>query len=548
MSASRDILTFADEQDDVYDTSGPQSGWKVMIVDDDNEVHEITKLVLKNFLFNQQPLSFVQAFSAAEAFEYLQQHNDVAVILLDVVMESDRAGLWLVEQIRDKLNNLYVRIILRTGQPGQAPEDRVISEYDINDYKDKTELTATKLKTMMYAALRAYRDIMVLHYMPSVLITLDSQLIVQQWNYAAEQTTGIAPTHALKRPLTELIAELSHYESLLQQVLQQQESQQIPKLKLNLNDGVQFYDVLAYPMRATVGGGLAVRLDNVTEQVQQEDVIVQTEKMMSVGGLAAGMAHEINNPLGAILQGIQNINRRTDPELPRNQKVAAALDLDLQLLQSYFEQRDLHKFIAGIQEAGERASHIVSNMLNFSRRGTGCYSNSDIHQLLDRTLELAEHDYDLKKQYDFRHIHVEREYQAEYSELQCLPGELQQVFLNAFKNAAQAMYGKLESLGESYQPTIVVSTRNHYQQIIISIKDNGPGMDDETRKRIFEPFFTTKQVGLGTGLGLSVSYFIVVNNHHGQIKVNSQPGESTEIMVYLPMRQEHEMPDGQLLN
>jgi response regulator RpfG family c-di-GMP phosphodiesterase len=134
--------------------------WNVLIVDDEPAVHEVTRLVLGNFRFEDRPLKFHNAYSAAQARELLRSVPDLAVVLLDVVMESDQAGLELIKFIRSELDNHFVRIVLRTGQPGQAPEHEVITNYDINDYKDKTELTAQKLRTMMYSTLRAYRDVM----------------------------------------------------------------------------------------------------------------------------------------------------------------------------------------------------------------------------------------------------------------------------------------------------------------------------------------------------------------------------------------------------
>ncbi|MDO8943207.1 MAG: DUF3369 domain-containing protein [Desulfobacterales bacterium] len=137
----------------------PVPGWKLLIADDDEEVHALTRLVLSGFTFEGRSLSFVSAFSGRETVDRMREHPDTALVLLDVVMECDDAGLQAVRRIRDELGNRFVRIILRTGQPGQAPEQEVVSSYDINDYKAKTELTAQKLFTAVTAALRAYRDV-----------------------------------------------------------------------------------------------------------------------------------------------------------------------------------------------------------------------------------------------------------------------------------------------------------------------------------------------------------------------------------------------------
>ncbi len=156
MSEFDDDLDWADEAQ----SSGEP--WKIVIVDDEPEVHEVTQLVLASFRFEERPLQFLHAYSGDEGRQLLVDHPDTAVVLLDVVMETEQAGLELVKVIRGELANRFVRIVLRTGQPGQAPEQDVIRNYDINDYKEKTELTSQRLFTTLYATLRAYRDIMII--------------------------------------------------------------------------------------------------------------------------------------------------------------------------------------------------------------------------------------------------------------------------------------------------------------------------------------------------------------------------------------------------
>lgn len=153
-----DDLIFADE--DGGQSKGEASRWPLLIVDDEEEVHAVTKLALAGFDFAGRGLEFVSAHSGAEARDVLRRRSDIAVVLLDVVMETDHAGLEVADYIRNTLDNQFLRIVLRTGQPGQAPEREVIRRYDINDYKEKTELTAKKLFTVVYTALRSYRDLM----------------------------------------------------------------------------------------------------------------------------------------------------------------------------------------------------------------------------------------------------------------------------------------------------------------------------------------------------------------------------------------------------
>ena len=157
-------LVFADELPEAEEPSRRRAidPWVVMIVDDDPAVHQVTQLVMADFEFAGRRLLFLDAYSGAEARRLLQTRNDIALVLLDVVMESEHAGLDLVRFIREDIGNHHVRIVLRTGQPGQAPEEHVIKTYDINDYKEKTELTKRKLITVFYSALRSYRDILII--------------------------------------------------------------------------------------------------------------------------------------------------------------------------------------------------------------------------------------------------------------------------------------------------------------------------------------------------------------------------------------------------
>ena len=159
--SEEDELLFADENSSHIELS--ESRWKVLIVDDESEIHNVTRLVLGDFQFDGKGLEFLSAYTSEETKKVLSINSDIAVVLLDVVMEEEDSGLKLVKYIREELKNDLVRIVLRTGQPGQAPEKKVIVDYDINDYKEKTELTSQKLFTCMVTSIRSYRDITIIH-------------------------------------------------------------------------------------------------------------------------------------------------------------------------------------------------------------------------------------------------------------------------------------------------------------------------------------------------------------------------------------------------
>lgn len=152
-----DTLLFVDEI--IPGSREERTPWKILIADDEDEIHTITRMVLDNFIFEGRGIQFLSAYSGSETKTLLHHHPDTAIVLLDVVMEKETTGLEVARYIREELKNSFVRIILRTGQPGQAPEKHVTMHYDINDYKEKTELTAPKLFTTVIGSLRAYRDL-----------------------------------------------------------------------------------------------------------------------------------------------------------------------------------------------------------------------------------------------------------------------------------------------------------------------------------------------------------------------------------------------------
>jgi PAS domain S-box-containing protein len=278
--------------------------------------------------------------------------------------------------------------------------------------------------------------------------------------------------------------------------------------------------------------GVVAFLKDITERKRIQELMIQTEKMMSVGGLAAGMAHEINNPLGGMLQGAQNIMRRLSPDLKANQRDAKESGVSLERLSEYIERRKIDDMLAGILSSGQRAARIITNMLQFSRQSESNLCPNNINQLIDEVLELSANDYDLAKKFDFRKIKIIKEYGENLPEVVSTKTEIEQVILNLLKNAVYAMM----KTAEIRLPRLVIRTGIEKQMVRIEVEDNGPGLNPDVQKRIFEPFFTTKPMGEGTGLGLSVSYMIITNNHKGVMEVNSEPGNGARFTVRLPIQ------------
>ncbi len=378
----------------------------------------------------------------------------------------------------------------------------------------------------------------IINSMPSILVGVDAEGRVTQWNREAERITETAAQQAQGQPFEDVFPSLGSEMDRIVEAIGNHELRHDERIPCTIANEARFADVTVYPLSADGADGAVIRVDDVTDRVRIEEMMVQSEKMMSVGGLAAGMAHEINNPLAGILQNLQVMRNRITHSTDRNLSAATEAGTSLEAIQTYMHDRGLVKMMDSVTEAGRRAAKIVDNMLSFSRKDEAHFAANDLQDILERSLELASNDYDLKKRFDFRHIQIRRKFDAALEPIPCEASQIQQVMLNLLANSAQAM---AEHADDANPPQITLRLKREADMALIEVEDNGPGMDAETRKRAFEPFFTTKEVGHGTGLGLSVSYFIITENHGGTMRVRSAPGRGTCFSIRIPFEHRQAM-------
>lgn len=365
--------------------------------------------------------------------------------------------------------------------------------------------------------------------MPSIIIGVDSFISIILWNKEAELVTGICVKEALGQNPFVLFPELVDLQDKIIHKIDNGEIYIKKKIPFLIKNTRYIIDITVYPIDTKGLKGGVIRIDDVTEQVRLEELIVQSEKMLSVGGLAAGMAHEINNPLAGIIQNTQNLERRLFSPLKKNIETAEKLGIDFNSLSDYMQRRDIEKMLGSIQNSVLRASRIVKNMLSFARKSNDSFYFTSLPELLESTVNIAESDYSLKKDFDFKGIDIHRDYSKNLPEVLCDPSKIQQVFYNILKNGAEAM--------EYVQnPKFNLRIYTFKKWVICEIEDNGHGISEKSRKRIFEPFYTTKEVGKGTGLGMSVSYFIISELHHGELTVESCLKEWTRFIIKLPIK------------
>jgi signal transduction histidine kinase len=273
-------------------------------------------------------------------------------------------------------------------------------------------------------------------------------------------------------------------------------------------------------------------LEQALQQLKEmQDQLVVQEKMASLGSLTAGIAHEIKNPLNFVtnfailsrdllkeLEEIMAPQRTAMP--PDDQEYAGGIVSDL--------TTNLDKIL----EHGKRADSIVRGMLAHSRGGGSQRETVDINALVAEAVNLAYHG--LRAQDSSFNIALENDFASDLAPLSVVPQDLSRVFLNIANNGCYAAHQRKLKQSDGYRPTLRTTTRRTADSVEIRIRDNGTGMPQSVVQKIFNPFFTTKPTGQGTGLGLSLSYQIVVEQHKGSIKVNTQEGEFTEFVIALP--------------
>ncbi len=363
----------------------------------------------------------------------------------------------------------------------------------------------------------------------SVLVGVNEDGDVILWNARAERATGLEARMALGRPLASVFPRLGGEMERIDQAVRSRRVMAECR-QWTRDDGETVYeDVIISPLAGNGATGALLRVDDVTGRVGLEQLTARFDRMSSVGGLAAGMAHELNNLLAGVLGYNHNIKRRIFSDIDKNLRVAGEVGVSLDKIREYLVERKINDMLDGIGESGGRAAKIVSDLLGFSRNGEERIAPCSPCALLDAALDLAAQDYSMKKKCGFREIEIVREYDPETPSIHCRPIAVQQVFLNLFKNGAEAMAGK--EYGEE-GPRFLLRVFPEGEGVAVEIEDNGPGMDKRTLLRAFDPFFSTKETAAGLGLPAAR---ILAERHNGGIVATSSPGKGTRVAVTLPV-------------
>ncbi|WP_369959420.1 ATP-binding protein [Pseudomonas benzenivorans] len=399
------------------------------------------------------------------------------------------------------------------------------------------------------------------------VIILDSSLRIQYWNNFVSQCSGKALTQALNLPFTRVFpeADTPHLQRMVAQARDQGQHVytqwrdnpyliQLPYKPARKPGALMLQNTLLFPFHdpeeeqqcfglllydttelARSDEQLDAVLDALSgKQVEREQLIrkleqansqlLQSEKLAAIGQLAAGVAHEINNPIGYVFSNLKTLAGYVQDLLHIVDAVdgAASLD-DLHRLKRSLEydyiRNDVEALIGESEDGIDRVKKIITALKDFSHMEEEAFRCADLHQGLDTTLNVVNNELKYKAE-------VIKEY-GQLPEVECIPSQINQVLMNLLVNAAHAM----EEFGR-----ITLRSAQEGDWVWLEVEDTGKGIEPHLLNRIYEPFFTTKPVGKGTGLGLALSYNII-QKHHGRIEVSSEPGQGTRFRIWLPIHQ-----------
>ena len=506
--------------------------WKVLIADDDTEVHNITKAVLSSFEFDGIALEFISTYTGKETIEILKKNNDIAVVLLDVVMETNDAGLQVVKFIRNELKNYSVRIILRTGQPGSAPEKLIIKDYEIDDYREKTELTTIKLYTTLLTSLRTYKALDTIEktniqlkkdqyralysekLLKNIIDTVPARIFWKDSNSAYLGSNALFLEDAGLNSEAELIGKTDYdmnWKDIADVFIEDDKLIMDSEIgKMNYTESLIIKDnkritisASKVPLRDENNNTIGVLgiYTDISHQVkiqnelkEKEALLSQQSKMAAMGEMLGNIAHQWRQPLSVI--------------------TTAASGVQVQRDFGTLQDDELEHAMKEIMKSSNYLSQTIDDFRDFFKPNKQ-KTIVDISDIIERTLGLV------SSKLKFADIHIIKN--VKEVELISLDNELIQAFMIILNNANEAFKN------DDYEKMIFIDVFEEDNNVVISFKDNAGGIPQDIINRIFEPYFTTKHKSQGTGIGLYMTEEIIVKHLDGIIEVKNETFKHEDI-------------------
>ena len=359
----------------------------------------------------------------------------------------------------------------------------------------------------------------ILRSMPLMLIGLNKAGEITQWNSRAEEISRLPADKVLGKNLWQAYPTIA---VTPEQIKQAQDEDKTLTVKYSQR-GQYHFDITIYPLHDQLETGVVIMVDDVTQRVQSENMLVQRDKMSSMGEMASVMAHDINIPLQAILKDLQTVRQ--------------------DLTEEHIDPVGINELLDSALIRGRQAASVIDNLVRFSDAGAGEKQLANIIEVMDHSVELAADVLSVTKGLRFKDVLINHNYADDLPQLRCHVPELQQVFLSLFRYSCYAL-GKVED--PEHTPSINIEISEFYEAIWVRIQHNGLGMTTEEQQLVFEPFFANSHAAedsdaqsdqqSGAGERLSFAQFIIAEQHQGQIAVTSDINIGTTFHIQLPLQ------------
>lgn len=360
----------------------------------------------------------------------------------------------------------------------------------------------------------------ILKSMPLILIGLDKDGCITQWNKRAEETTGIQTEKSLGKNLWDIYPTITLSSEQIDEAIVTGETITIK----HSQRGQYYYDITIYPLQAQSEPGVVVLIDDITKKILAENMLIQNDKMSSVGELAATMAQDINTPLQSILFDLRTFQHLLMDSTTNLNEISDSKTVET-----------LKGLLEDAHDKGESMAAIAHNLQDFARGRNNEKQHANIVDIMEHTLELAADVISIPSRLKFKDIHIERTYQSDLPSIPCYVAELQHVFLSLFRHTCDAL-SRVEKA--DYQPAINIQMNISYDSFWIRIQHNGVGLTSEEQMYLFEPVFREDSAvgAYDANQRLSFTHFIITEQHQGQLAVTSDVELGTTFHIQLQLK------------
>lgn len=471
-----------------------------------------------------------------------------SLILLDIMMPvMDGFDLYGFIRERDELKDIPIIFITALSEPEN--ESRALSLGAVDFISKPFNPEIVKLRVENSLKLVKYTELLkqekeqqknrflsyvssIINSMPICLIGLDKNLYVNRWNDKIIDISGVSEENAIGRYIVDL---LPHFKLELDLIKDSRDNRIVRKSQKRLritSQGTKYENVTIFPVDNDEKDSVVVLIEDITDQVELQNMVIQSERAKTIGNLAAGISYEIMNPLAGIIQNSQSLISRFGESVPGNIDIATKYNINLNDLHEYLEERHIFEMLNSIKTSGIAASHVIKTLTSFSKSDYSNMVYSPIDSLITQSMDLAKKRFRAENSNSFKNIIIKESVEKNIPNILCEPIKIVQVLLNMFLFAERNIY----MVNNKKDREIVITTTIEDNAVRVSVEDNGLLWDVKKLETLKHPYFSGKIEKINEDNSLSLSKFIIEDLHHGKFLIDVNSRGRNIVSIFLPLK------------